>query len=421
MKRFSFIMVFLLGSIFSFAQELDEINEMMGKSQYAKAKVAIDKLLSDPKNANKADEWYFKGRIYNSLSRDTTVAFDDAVKYKIEAFNAFKKYQQLDNKDIRFKLENYLSYFDIYNGLFDEGAKAFNMKNYEGAYNSFKNAIDVEDYVRTKGYTANGFKFPALDTSLVLNTAIAAGKAKKEDESVAYYKLLTDANVSGEAYKETYIYLADYYSRKKDMNAFNSIIEKGKKLYPEDTYWEDKNVEIALDGLSKDDLFNKYEELMVKYPNNFVVAYNYSVELYKFIYADENKTLNTAPYKDKFVNALKKAITIKPTAEDNFLLANYLYNNSFDISDEARKIKGPKPEDLKKKTQLNEASKKSLFEAIPYAEASADLFSKKPKLKAIEKANYKQVLDILIEAYRVKGDVKKMADYKAKKDQVDKM
>ena len=422
MKRFSFILMLVLGSMVSLAQELDEINEMMGKSQYRKAKDAIDKLLSNQKNAGKADVWYFKGRIYNALSRtDTTLAVDDVIKYKMEAFDAFKKYQQLDNKDLRFKLENYLSYFDIYNGLFDQGAKAFNMKNYDVAYNSFKNALLVEDYVRAKDYSTNGFKFPVLDTSLVLNTAIAAKQAKKEEEALPYYMMLANANLTADNYKEIYEYLAEYYSKKKDMAAFNAILDKGKKMFPNDSYWESMDIDQAIAGLSKDDLFKKYEELMVKYPNSFVTAYNYSVELYKFIYADENKALAMAPYKAKFVTALKKAITINPTAEDNFLLANYLYNNSFDITDEARKIKGTKPDDAKKKAELNEAAKKSLSECIPYAETAAELFSKKTKLKAIEKANYKQTLDILIEAYRVKGDAKKMADYKAKKEAVDKM
>ena len=42
-------------------------------------------------------------------------------------------------------------------------------------------------------------------------------------------------------------------------------------------------------------------------------------------------------------------------------------------------------------------------------------------LKAAEKANFKQCYDMLSEIYRVKGDAKKSAEFKAKKEAIDKM
>ena len=112
---------------------------------------------------------------------------------------------------------------------------------------------------------------------------------------------------------------------------------------------------------------------------------------------------------------------MKSTCDNNFLMANYLYNNSFDLNDLAKNIKGVKPEDVKKKTELNNSAKKSQEDCLPYALKAVELFEKLPKLKGNEKTNYKQTIEMLSELYRVKGDAKKSTEYKAKKEAVDKL
>ena len=414
MKKISLILLLLTGSLISIAQSLDEINELMGKFEYKKAKEGIDKYLGDPKNAAKSDGWYFKGRIYNALSKDSLVSIEDAMNYKLGAFNAFKKYQELDAKDIRFILENHISYFDLYNGFFDIGAKAFNGNNYETAFNGFKNAALVEDYIRLKGYETNGFKFSSLDTSLVLNTAIAARNAKKDDDAAIYYKQLADANLTAGNYLDVYEWLAEYYAKKKDKASFDAILEKGRKFYPKDEYWAELDIRESTEGLNKPDMFKKYDELMAKYPDNYVLHYNYSVELYHYIYSEEMKNANTSAYKTKLPELLKKVIAIKSTSEANFLMMLFLYNNSIDLSEDARKLKGPKAEDLKKKRALEAEAAKEMNESIPYAETVVNLFPGIQKPKSSEKINYKQALNILKTIYDLKKDAAKSALYDKK-------
>ena len=152
--------------------------------------------------------------------------------------------------------------------------------------------------------------------------------------------------------------------------------------------------------------------MLVKYPNNFLALYNYSIELYKFIYSEDTKPADVPAAKTRFEEVAKKTIGVKSTAEDNFLMANFLYNNSFDLSDESKKIKGPKS------VELMAASKKAMDNCVPYAILATELFEKRPKLKAAEKSNYKQCFDMLSEIFRVKGDAKKSAEYKAKKEAI---
>lgn len=417
MKKVCFMVALFAANLTGISQNLDEINDLMGKFKYKEAKLEIDKFLKDNKNASKSDGWYFKGRIYNSLSKDSSVSMADALNYKVEAFSALKKLQEMDKMDIRLKLENYTSYFDLYNGFFDIGAKDFNSNDFSGAFDGFKNALLVEDYVRGKGYEVNGFKFPVLDTALVLNTAIAAKQAKNMEAAAEYYKKLEAANLSSQNNIDIYLFLAEYNYNKKDKNAFDALTAKARNYYPNEPYWEEsyyENVEIdnAIKGLTKDETFKKYDEMLVKYPNNFLALYNYSIELYKFIYSEDTKPADVPAAKTRFEEVAKKTIGVKSTAEDNFLMANFLYNNSFDLSDESKKIKGPKS------VELMAASKKAMDNCVPYAILATELFEKRPKLKAAEKSNYKQCFDMLSEIFRVKGDAKKSAEYKAKKEAI---
>jgi len=57
----------------------------------------------------------------------------------------------------------------------------------------------------------------------------------------------------------------------------------------------------------------------------------------------------------------------------------------------------------------------------PYAESAVAYFAALPTLRPIQKANYKDVLDILSQFYGAKADLKKAAEYDKKKAEVDKM
>jgi len=291
--------------------------------------------------------------------------------------------------------------------------KAYQAKDVAGAYENFSKGLEVHDYIASNNLVGNnGFKFSALDTTLTLYTAIAANEAKKPDEAAKYYQKIVDANVSDPLYIDAYQVLAERYKASKDTAAFANIIAKGKKLYPANMeYWTAMEIEQATEGIKAPAIFSKYEELMVKNPDNYTLPYNYSVEMYRYIYSDSVKDLNTNEYKVKLPEVLKKAIKIKSTSEANFLLANFLYNNSIDVSEDARKIKGTKPDDVKKKKELQAQSDASMNEAIPYAEAVVALYPSIAKPKTSEKINYKQALVILKNIYETKKDVAKTASY----------
>jgi hypothetical protein len=435
MQKFLFTLLLFTLSSGLFAQNIDDIKGYIDKGQWDKAKSAVDQYLSKEKNAAKWDGWWYKGVIYNEIAKSDqykTLVADG----RMEAFNAFKKYYEIDPKSIQGTLEQHVRLFDIYSGYFDNGVSSFNESKFDEAYTNFKNALMVEEYIAGKGYeySAGGtvFKFPAFDTTLTKNIALSAYRAKKEDDAVVYYQKIAEKKIAGPDNQDVYELLVDYYNRKKDMANREKYLQLGSELYPDDDYW----YQIQLEDVDEKDtkaLFAKYDELIAKYPTKFVLVYNYSVLQFNYTYTGDSKP---ADYKDAQVrleNTLKKGLAMNnQSAEANVLMSRHLYNVIYDIQDESAEvqkqitaIKTNTPADQKKKADLNtkknEIKTKMIGKAdemIPYAQAAYNIYNAKASLKAGEKGNFKMVCDILSSAYEVKGDKAKSEEYKKKQESI---
>ena len=409
MKKVLILTLLVTGTFRGFSQSLEDINKLMEKNQFLPAKDAIDKYLGDPKNASSAEGFYYKGRIYNSLSRAGTTSKPDAYTYKIIAFDAFKQNQQLDKMDFRMKSEFYKSYLDLYAGFYDLGAQQFNDKDYTGAYNSFLKASEIENFILSKKYIYEQVKLNTLDTSLILNIATAALQAKDNVNAEMYYRKLTDAGIIGKDYEQIYEFLVSYYNEKKDEVNLQNILSKAKTAYPKNNYWNEMEMERLVKSGDKKAMFAKYEELYVKDPANFGNNYNYAIEMYNYIYKDLKDTDPAS--KDKLTALLKNAILHDTTIDATSLLTNHLFNAAADLSTSAALIKSTKPDDVKKKKELNTLAIAKMDETIPYAEKLIKHYSSQPKLTTKQKANEMTMLGFLSDIYSAKGNPKKSAEY----------
>lgn len=413
MKKLCFFSYVLFVAAGAGAQSLDDIGKLMEKNKYDAAKVSIEKYIADPKNVTSAEAWYYKGRIYNSLSKDSTVAKQDAYTYKQTAFDAFKKNQQLDKLDLRMKSEFFKSYLDLYLGFYDLGAQNFNLKNYPAAYNAFSKSQEMENFILSKNYLYDEIKLNKLDTALVMNIAASALQASDTLNAVINYRRITDAGITGLDYERVYEYLARYYLDKKDNSNAQMILAKAKAAYPSNNFWNALEVEqISKSGNIKA-LLARYDELYNKDPRNFANSYNYAVEMYNSLWANDNKSPDTTLF-IKLTTVLKSAIAVDESMDATMLLNNHLFNVSADYSTKAALIKvtkTTKPDELKKKKDLNASSISYMNELIPYGESMIKFLSAKATLTTKQKINYKQVANYLSDAYRVKGDLKKSAEY----------
>jgi len=423
MKKPLFLIVLLIGTLCSYAQEIEDINKLILLKKYDKAKPEIDKFLANPANAGKAEAWFYKCVAYNNLSRVAGKSIAESKSLNLEAYSAIKKYMELDPKATFTSNDSNSIIYNIYYTMYDMGVKMYNDKSYEESYDLFKNTLDIHDYIyNRKLYGPGTLRFSAHDTDIVWNLAVLANELKKKEDLFEYYRKIADADLGNDKYIDAYDELVKKYKKEDNNELFNKYLERAKKHYPADqAYWDALGIEFAVKGLENEELFKKYDELLVTYPNNYLLNYNYGRELDKYVYSGDSKGKDLSAFKKKIPELYKKAIASNSTVEANLLLANFYNNTYYDQVDEAQKIKGTKPEDVKKRADMMALSKTTLALAIPSGEEAVKLYGAMKEYKSSDKVNYKQVLDILSAAYKMKGDAKKAEEYEKKKAEVDKL
>ena len=156
---------------------------------------------------------------------------------------------------------------------------------------------------------------------------------------------------------------------------------------------------------------------MQKYPDKYLMSYNYAVELFNYTYAGDTKPADYKETQKKIESVLKSTIAAnKSYPEANVLMARHFYNVLYDYQDDMQAIKGTTEADKKKKADLKTKMNESADQLIVYAQTAFDLYGAKPTMKAGERGNYKVVAGYLSTAYDVKGDKVKADEYRKKSE-----
>ncbi|HEX2533146.1 MAG TPA: hypothetical protein VHK69_05395 [Chitinophagaceae bacterium] len=391
------------------AQNLDDIQEKMNKKKYDEAIEKINKELGNAKHQNNPNLWYYKGQVLFELSKDSTKTDKN---YLDESYAAFRKYYELDPSNKMGTLEQNARLFQLYETHYNKAISNYNQQQFDQAYASFKNALEVEEYIAAKGFSYNGFSFPAIDTALILNVAAMANKSNKEDEAIQYYQRLADKKMQGKDFQEIYQLLVEYYSKKGDQANRDKYMAYGKELYPDYEYW----IEADLGPLkeNKPALFAKYDELVNANPSKYYLAYNYAVELFNYVYANESKPADASNYEPKIEPAIQKALSAQNTPEANLLMLRYLSEKTYKMEDQARAIRGTKPEDVKKKQALNAQVAKTYDQLVPYAEQVISSLTAKAEKSGSDKANLRYATNIMVDYYTSKKQLDKAKEYQDK-------
>src|SRR5205823_3453490 len=117
MKRILITSLLVASGLGLFAQVANKAKDLLKSKKVEEAKTEIDKVLSNEKNAGNAEAWYVKGKVYSQIADDSTLRskYPDA---RTEAFEAIKKYTQLDPKALASTLEGHKPIIDVYQGYF---------------------------------------------------------------------------------------------------------------------------------------------------------------------------------------------------------------------------------------------------------------------------------------------------------------
>jgi hypothetical protein len=418
---------FLMALPVLFAQDAKKLKAYLDAKQYDKAKAEVDAAVA--KNPSDGLALYYKSKVYALLGADaqfkTTVP--DA---REQAFEAFKKAVDTDKENkVMFALtqDQYKPIFDMYTGYYDAGAEAFNngatkgnKADFDQALTMFKNADMVGRYIFSKKWALS-----ELDTQLVLTMGKAAINAGKKEEAAIYLKRLADANVTGTAndkasYQLPYQWLSFYYKDIKDEANFLKYTALGKKYFPKDDYYDAVMLDYYRDKKDYPSLFKKYDEITAAFPDSVQYHFNYANEAFIYVYNSDagTKIENREQLLKNISSGLQKVLTAKPNdVNTNWLLGQYYYNTGIDLKEQAIAIKGTKPEDVKKKADLNAQAKDIISKAIPYAEKA--LLNLEAEFKKSNKSRYKSIADLMQRIYTTLNQADKVKIYQAKYDTAD--
>lgn len=420
MKRIILLTVLAIGSLNLFAQDVKTAKKFLDAKDFAKAKDAIDQTLATEKGAKDWEAWFVKAKVYGGLAANeaTKSLVPDA---RMIAFEALKKALELNNPLAILMLtqEGYKPIFSLYEGYYGEGANFFNAEKYEDAFNSYKNANTVGQYIHS-----NGWALSALDTSLVFMAGASANNAKKLDDAVFYYSKLVDAQIPVKDYLPAYKFIIYYYNEKGDDANFHKYLEIGKKVFPTEKYFDDVEIEYLDKKGDKNAVIKKYEEMLAKDPSDYENTFYYGATLFNMVYRDDAKLDNKAELIAKLEKAFIKCTELKPEEMDAYLeLGKSHYNQAVDFKDQADLIKpnpgkALTPEQQSNKKNIQAQAEKKLNDAIPYLEKAFNIMDAVPDKKVGQKAKQRSIAILLRDSYNFLNKPDKSKIYDAALDRL---
>lgn len=397
MRKLLFTALLAAGSTMVFGQKsVDKAQEKLKDNKIDEAQAEIDKAGADPKAAGNADYWFTRAKIYNAVSRGgvDTAALRQALvamQHYVDLQSALKD----ENKQyVSSILENHKTAMDVYNGYFTNGVKTINAKQYPMAEYYFGNALDAYDYLK-KAKIING----TFDTTSTLYAGYAAESAEHADAAARYYGMIADRRIPDTSMVGVYQYLVRHYSAKKDAANKDKYMKIGREVFPNDPWWNAWELQ-SVQG-DKPTKIAQYAEMFRKDPKNMDVAETYVVELFNYTYKDN--PADAAKRQDELTAALETVVANNPNdLRWNHIYTQHLTYHSGDLETAAKAIKGTKPEDVKKKQDLNKQVAAAYDALLAQGLKTAALYEAQKELSASDKANYKFVANSIAVAYQYK-------------------
>ena len=363
-----------------FGQTLKKANSYFADRNIEKAKSEIDAYLA--KKPTDSEAIYLKSKIYGIIADSAAIRNLVSGDARMQAVEAFKQ-AYADSNNVKLKLEimkdNFSPIFGAYAGYYADAAEAFNQAassqdkaGFVKSMELFIKSNEIGQYLGTNEIANIG----EVDSTLVLNIGKAALNAGRDDMAELYFKKIADAGIHGtggqpdDTYRVPYQWLTLHYKEAKDVENMMKYAELGNKYFPADDYYDFVLMDYYRDQKDMPGLFKKYESLISKNADSLSYHFNYANDIFGYIYnSDEGVVIENKESLLKTLHSeLEAAMKINPEhVNTNWLYSQYHYNNGIELRDEALKIRGTKPEEVAKKSELNAQAKESFGKAIPFA------------------------------------------------------
>ncbi len=306
------------GTVFSQSSQVVSAWNYVKYGQFEEAKTAINKAINDPKTSTWPKTWFYRGSIYLAIYNDTSFKKNnpDALPESIKSFEKSMEVSAGGKNEYKDQILAGLQECAL--SSFNEGVTPYNEKNYQLAYNSFKQSADVYEYINKT------FQTKTVDTLATLYAAHAASKLKKYDEAKVLYQSLLDKGISQ---PDIYASMGEMYLGMGDTTNAISIISKGTALYPNDKGLMIQELNVYLFSKRFDEAEVKLKEAIKKDPK-FVPLYVQLANIYEL----KKDTANAR-------KTYEQAIAIEPNSFDaQYRLGAMYYNQAVEINNTMNKL-----------------------------------------------------------------------------------
>lgn len=385
MKRIIFVLIAVSISTISFAQKSQVVSawNYLNNGELDKARTAINAASVEATTMNLAKTWFYRGNIYLAIYSDTTRK-DKSVNDLNEAYNSYKKAQELDTKG-EYTIDMMNPWLTIAYYTFNEAVIPYNARDYQTAYDNFMKVSSIYQNVNTT------YKQAIIDTSASFYAANAAVKLKKYDEATKIYNSL----INDKHFQDPDIYsnLADIAIASNDTTGAIAQLDKGLAKFPSDQNLRIKQLNLYLFSHRFNEVIDKLKAAIEKEPKRG--------DLYQALGSAYENTKDTSNAR----KAYEIAIELNPqdfTA--NYSLGALIYNRAVEKIKEMNNLPAT---DQKGYDKLKAESDALLQKSLPYLEKARTL-----------KGDDLETLNALKELYARLNQMDKLTEVKAAIDKL---
>lgn len=251
-------------------------------------------------------------------------------------------------------------------------------------------AFNAKDFEKCKAYSLKSYALNSLrnvtDTASLYNAALAAGQLGNDDETIKLYDKLIALQYGG---ADMFVYKANIYHEKGELDKKMEVIRAGLEVYPNDANLNNEQLDYLLKSGKTEEAMANFDKAIAADPENAALWYN------RGFVNDQMKNIEAAE-KD-----YSKALELNPEFFDAaYNLGAMYYNLGVEWNNKAANY------GIDENDKYEEASKKA-----------TDFFSKaRPWLESAHSLNEEDPSTItsLVQIYATQGEEEKYAAMKAK-------
>jgi tetratricopeptide (TPR) repeat protein len=349
MKKIILLIIAISISIGAIAQKgkVTAAQSFIDQGALDKAKEAIDQALTNEKSNTWSNTFFTKGNLCRAIYDADNPAYNSFYADPLaEAYASYEKAMELDPKGgIKKKIIAQLIYNSMVGQLSSQGAKKFEAKDFEGAFNSFITQVKI---------TESGMYAGNVDTGMYFNTALAAINAKKFNEAIKYFEKCAEMKYLG---LTPYLQISQCYLGLGDTAKAENYLLNLKDKFPEDNNVFITIADFYLKSNRPIEALNYIEISKKKDPSNYGLYYAAGVT-----YLNQNRF-------DEAIADLTKSVELKSDLYES----QYALGASYINKAAAMLLKANDEMDINKFNVLFNEANNVYAQAIPYMEKALEL------------------------------------------------